>query len=183
MDDPGFFFETRPYHVDSTSMSAKALRCIAPARDSHRWLVSHGDGHGSRHFDHEPNLRPLLGQRCAAPRGHNCGRKDTVTCTDSRQICVSWWPPHYCGWGLSPRSGQLSRAAAACDLRSSLTLGGGLWRPVPTHPSSHSTQSGAASRLYGGIRFPFDNDDGLTSGQCIGRVIIDRVRFRDEDND
>lgn len=36
----------------------------------------------------------------------------------------------------------------------------------------------AVSRLYGGIHFAFDNDDGLASGQCIGQAITDRVRFR-----
>jgi hypothetical protein len=75
----------------------------------------------------------------------------------------------------------------------------GTWLPYivtpsfPTYTPGHSTQSGAAaadeavqeastSRLYGGIHFPFDNDHGLSAGQCIGRTIIDRVRFREEDN-
>jgi hypothetical protein len=40
-------------------------------------------------------------------------------------------------------------------------------------------QEAAASRLYGGMHFRFDNHDGLSAGQCIGRAIIDRVRFRD----
>jgi hypothetical protein len=35
----------------------------------------------------------------------------------------------------------------------------------------------AVSRLYGGIHFSFDNDDGLASGQCIGQAINERVRF------
>jgi hypothetical protein len=38
------------------------------------------------------------------------------------------------------------------------------------------------SRLYGGIHFAFDNDDGLASGWCIGQAINDRVRFKGEDN-
>ena len=45
-----------------------------------------------------------------------------------------------------------------------------------------AAEEAVVSRLYGGIHFPFDNDDGLTSGQCIGRAIIDRVHFRDDDN-
>jgi hypothetical protein len=36
----------------------------------------------------------------------------------------------------------------------------------------------AISRLYGGIHYSFDNNDGLTSGQCIGRAVLDRVKFR-----
>jgi hypothetical protein len=35
----------------------------------------------------------------------------------------------------------------------------------------------AVSRLYGGIHYAFDNNDGLTSGECIGRTILDRVNF------
>ncbi len=42
----------------------------------------------------------------------------------------------------------------------------------------------AVSSLYGGIHFPFDNDAGLASGQCIGQALHDRVRFyKDEDGD
>lgn len=41
----------------------------------------------------------------------------------------------------------------------------------------------AVSRLYAGIRFAFDNDDGLAAGQCIGQAISDRVHFKDEDDD
>jgi len=41
----------------------------------------------------------------------------------------------------------------------------------------------AVSRLYGGIHFVFDNDDGLASGQCIGLAIHDRVSFTDDDDD
>jgi hypothetical protein len=36
----------------------------------------------------------------------------------------------------------------------------------------------AVSRLYGGIHFSFDNDDGLASGRCIGQAIIDGVKFK-----
>ena len=35
------------------------------------------------------------------------------------------------------------------------------------------------SRLYGGIHFAFDNDDGLAAGRCIGRTIERRIRFED----
>jgi PAP2 superfamily len=36
----------------------------------------------------------------------------------------------------------------------------------------------AISRLYGGIHYSFDNNDGLTCGQCIGGAIHDRVSFK-----
>jgi membrane-associated phospholipid phosphatase len=36
----------------------------------------------------------------------------------------------------------------------------------------------AVSRLYGGIHFSFDNDDGLASGECIGRTIHERANFK-----
>jgi hypothetical protein len=39
----------------------------------------------------------------------------------------------------------------------------------------------ARSRLYGGIHFGFDNDDGLAAGRCIGQRIVDTVRFRRHD--
>lgn len=41
----------------------------------------------------------------------------------------------------------------------------------------------AVSRLYGGIHFSFDNNDGLASGQCIGQAIHDRVSFKNDDDD
>jgi membrane-associated phospholipid phosphatase len=41
----------------------------------------------------------------------------------------------------------------------------------------------AISRLYGGIHYAFDNEDGLTCGKCIGRTINRRVRFTDERDD
>src|SRR6266581_3914108 len=36
----------------------------------------------------------------------------------------------------------------------------------------------AISRMYGGIHYAFDNNDGLASGRCIGGTIIARVRFK-----
>ena len=36
----------------------------------------------------------------------------------------------------------------------------------------------AVSRLYAGIHFTFDNEDGLASGQCIGRAIVQEIRFK-----
>lgn len=41
----------------------------------------------------------------------------------------------------------------------------------------------AVSRLYGGIHFRFDNENGFASGQCVGQAIHDRVRFTDADED
>lgn len=39
----------------------------------------------------------------------------------------------------------------------------------------------AVSRLYAGIHFSFDNNDGLASGRCIGQTLIQNVRFKDDD--
>src|SRR5882762_1198815 len=39
----------------------------------------------------------------------------------------------------------------------------------------------AISRLYGGIHYAFDNNDGLASGRCIGGLIHERVEFRYSD--
>jgi PAP2 superfamily len=35
----------------------------------------------------------------------------------------------------------------------------------------------AVSRLYGGIHYSFDNNNGIASGQCVGQTIIDNVKF------
>ncbi len=37
------------------------------------------------------------------------------------------------------------------------------------------------SRLYAGIHFSFDNNDGLASGRCIGQTIIREVHFKNND--
>lgn len=36
----------------------------------------------------------------------------------------------------------------------------------------------AASRLYGGIHWPFDNQDGFNQGQCVGEIINTRLHFQ-----
>jgi membrane-associated phospholipid phosphatase len=38
----------------------------------------------------------------------------------------------------------------------------------------------AMSRLYAGIHYRFDNDNGLAQGRCIGQVIVDRIVFTRE---
>jgi hypothetical protein len=53
----------------------------------------------------------------------------------------------------------------------------------PQHSRSFSSLEEAAteaalSRLYGGIHYAFDNNDGLASGKCIGGLIRNRVRFQ-----
>jgi len=74
--------------------------------------------------------------------------------------------------------------------------------PFPSYPSGHSTTSGAAStvlaalfprhrreltamadeaaisRLYGGIHFSFDNDDGLTLGRLVGHAALTHYQSR-----
>ncbi len=39
----------------------------------------------------------------------------------------------------------------------------------------------AVSRLYAGIHFSFDNNDGLASGRCIAQTIIREVHFKNND--
>lgn len=53
----------------------------------------------------------------------------------------------------------------------------------PQQPRSFKSFDEAAaeaadSRLFGGIHFAFDNNNGLASGQCIAQAIRDRVSFR-----
>ena len=55
----------------------------------------------------------------------------------------------------------------------------------PQNPRAFSSFDEAAaeaavSRLYGGIHYAFDNDDGRSSGLCVGQAINDRVRFKDD---
>jgi hypothetical protein len=54
----------------------------------------------------------------------------------------------------------------------------------PPGPRSFSSFDEAAneaalSRLYGGIHFSFDNNDGLHCGRCIGRTIVGKVDFKE----
>ena len=49
--------------------------------------------------------------------------------------------------------------------------------PRTFHSFHEAAREAAISRLYGGIHYSFDNDDGLKSGRCIGRAIRKRVRF------
>jgi membrane-associated phospholipid phosphatase len=41
-----------------------------------------------------------------------------------------------------------------------------------------AAEEAAVSRLYAGIHYPFDNDNGLAQGRCIGQVILDRIAFK-----
>ncbi len=40
-----------------------------------------------------------------------------------------------------------------------------------------SAQEAAVSRLYGGIHYLFDNNDGFAQGQCIGQLQVDHLEF------
>jgi PAP2 superfamily len=40
-----------------------------------------------------------------------------------------------------------------------------------------AAEEAAMSRLYAGIHYPFDNDQGLAQGRCVGQVIVDRILF------
>jgi len=53
--------------------------------------------------------------------------------------------------------------------------------------SFRSFQAAAAeatvSCLFGGIHFPFYNHERLSTGQCVGQAIDQRMRFRNEDDE
>jgi hypothetical protein len=40
-----------------------------------------------------------------------------------------------------------------------------------------AAEEAAMSRLYAGIHYRFDNDNGLAQGRCVGHVIVDRILF------
>lgn len=50
-------------------------------------------------------------------------------------------------------------------------------RPRAFKSFQQAAAEAAQSRLYGGIHYAFDNSDGLASGDCIGRAVLDRVKF------
>jgi hypothetical protein len=41
-----------------------------------------------------------------------------------------------------------------------------------------AAEEAAISRLYAGIHYRADNDNGLAQGRCIGQVILDRIVFK-----
>lgn len=43
---------------------------------------------------------------------------------------------------------------------------------------SQAADEAAESRLYGGIHFRFDNEDGLAGGQSLGRFVVDNYLMR-----
>ena len=43
---------------------------------------------------------------------------------------------------------------------------------------SAAAAEAAMSRLYGGIHYRFDNEDGLAAGECIGETISKKVKFK-----
>jgi hypothetical protein len=51
---------------------------------------------------------------------------------------------------------------------------------LPRHYASFTEAANEAgmSRLYGGIHYDFDNDDGLDVGRCVGQKALQRVAFR-----
>ena len=51
-------------------------------------------------------------------------------------------------------------------------------QPRTFNSFAEAAAEAAVSRLYGGIHYTFDNNDGLASGQCIGQKISERVSFR-----
>ncbi len=88
-------------------------------------------------------------------------------------------------------SGHSTQSAAAATV---LT---GLFGPLPFTDTTHSdlnpalglanrsfanffdaANEAAVSRLYGGIHWSFDNQDGLAQGQCVGDIVNSRIRFR-----
>jgi hypothetical protein len=43
--------------------------------------------------------------------------------------------------------------------------------------SFEAAAEAAMSRLYGGIHYPFGNEEGVRQGACVGQMIVERVRF------
>jgi membrane-associated phospholipid phosphatase len=43
-----------------------------------------------------------------------------------------------------------------------------------------AAEEAALSRLYAGIHYPFDNNNGLAQGRCIGQIILERIGFQQQ---
>jgi PAP2 superfamily len=41
-----------------------------------------------------------------------------------------------------------------------------------------AAEEAAISRLYGGIHYLFDNNNGLAQGRCLGQALLDRLKFK-----
>jgi len=108
--------------------------------------------------------------------------RDPIDATWSSYIATPAFPSYHSGH--STRSGAASTVLT--DLLGTLSF------TVTTHtdhglvppqgPRSFDSFDAAAdeaaiSRMYGGIHYAFDNNDGLASGRCVGGKIIARVRF------
>jgi hypothetical protein len=104
---------------------------------------------------------------------------------------IACWDAKYHWWTVRP-------VTVAKSLRNITMKPAVLTPPFPSYPSGHATFSGAAaeiisqaipdrraaleamaeeaaaSRLYGGIHFAFDNDDGLKLGRKVANAVIER---------
>jgi hypothetical protein len=49
--------------------------------------------------------------------------------------------------------------------------------PRPFRSFDEAAEEAARSRLYGGIHYPFGNNNGLAQGRCIGQMVLNRVQF------
>ncbi|AKV02703.1 hypothetical protein AKJ09_09366 [Labilithrix luteola] len=95
----------------------------------------------------------------------------------------TWATPQFPSWvsghsGLSGASGVLFTAAfgngpVVDDTK--LRRGFGARSYANYHAAADEA---AVSRLYGGIHYRFDNDDGLALGRCVGNKILERVHLR-----
>jgi len=53
-----------------------------------------------------------------------------------------------------------------------------LLKPRTFTSFEEAAEEAAVSRLYAGIHYPFDNNNGLAQGWCIGQIILERIAFR-----
>jgi hypothetical protein len=43
-----------------------------------------------------------------------------------------------------------------------------------------ASQEAAMSRLYGGIHYRFDNENGLAAGRRLGRIFVSRLKLKNK---
>jgi PAP2 superfamily protein len=108
----------------------------------------------------------------------------------TRLIDPAWLPLLITPGFPSYTSGHATQSAAAATVLTDLfgitpftdTLHQDHHLEPPLAPRSFSSfdeaaEEAAMSRLYAGIHYPFDNQNGLAQGRCIGQVIVDRMLF------
>lgn len=177
--------------VNATPSADGAKPAAGSAADRYRIAKFWVDGHGSV-------TPPGHWNQIAIDEALHAGLDETATLRLFAQLdmaladaFIACWDAKYTWWTVRP-------ITAAKSLRNIDMKPAVLTPPFPSYPSGHATFSGAAaaiiaaaiperraaleamaeeaaaSRLYGGIHFAFDNEDGLELGRKVAAAVLER---------